>query len=139
MKFEDFITLKKVKVVSKDLSLIKSLIATSKIDLKFLSRLTIDDVSARKIMCNYYDVLRSVLEAMALVEGYKVYSHEAFTYLLKERGEDTISLKFDKFRKIRNNINYLGENISVEEVKEYKGQITNLIEMLMNKYLGEFK
>ncbi len=139
MKFEDFISLKKVKIVSKDISLIKSLINTSKNDLKFLSRLTIDSVSARKIMCNYYDVLRSVLEAIALVEGYKVYSHEAFTYLLKEKGEEVIALKFDRFRKIRNNINYYGENISVEEVTEYSGETKNLIEILINKYLEEFK
>ncbi|MBT4576966.1 hypothetical protein HOM13_00675 [Candidatus Woesearchaeota archaeon] len=139
MKFNDFITLKKVKIVSKDISLIRSLINTSRNDLKFLYRLTIDGVSARKIMCNYYDVLRSVLEAIALVEGYKVYSHEAFTYFLKEKDEDVSSIKFDKFRKIRNNINYYGENISVEEVTEYKEQITMLVEVLMDKYLGDFK
>ena len=35
MKFEDFIKLRKVKKVEKDVSLIKPIILTSEIDLKF--------------------------------------------------------------------------------------------------------
>tara|TARA_Y100000310_G_scaffold176061_1_gene176191 strand:- start:572 stop:988 length:417 start_codon:yes stop_codon:yes gene_type:complete len=137
MNFSDFIETKKVKKANKDISLIKSLVFTSKNDLKFLSSLVIDKISARKIMCNYYDILRSVLEAIALMDGYKVYSHEAFTYFLKEKNEQTISDKFDRFRKIRNDINYYGKNISVEDVKENSEQIKKLINLLIKKYLGE--
>ena len=113
----------------------KSLIATAELDLQFLEKLEINEQSARKIMSNYYDVLRSILEAIALLEGYKVYSHEAFTFFLNEKGEETLALKFDRFRKLRNNINYYGKNISVEEVKEYSAEIGNIVALLRKKYL----
>jgi len=135
MKFSDFVKRREVKESKIDLSLAKSLVKTAEMDLKFLANVEINEFSARKIMSNHYDVLRSILEAMAILEGYKVYSHEAFTYFLKAKGEEIISSKFDRFRRIRNKINYYGENISVEEVKEYSEEIRSLIEELVNKYL----
>ena len=105
MKLKDFIEKGQVRKASKDVLLIKSLIITAENDLKFLEKINIDDISARKIMSNYYDVLRSIVESMSIIEGYKIYSHEAFTYFLKEKGEEIISEKFDRFRKIRNKRN----------------------------------
>lgn len=84
MKLKDFIEKKQVRKASEDIPLAKSLLRTAEIDLEFLKKLKIDDISARKIMTNYYDVLRSILEAIAILKGYKIYSHEAFTYFLKE-------------------------------------------------------
>ncbi|MFH1972506.1 MAG: hypothetical protein ABIJ18_03455 [archaeon] len=135
MKFSDFIKKKEVRKTSTDKGLYNSLIKTSELDLKFLEKIKIDEYSARKIMSNYYDVLRSLLEAMALKDGYKVYSHEAFTFYLKEKGESEISAKFDRFRRKRNKINYYGENISIEEVKEYSKEIKEIIKELKEKYL----
>src|SRR3989344_1056087 len=82
------------------------------------------------------DVLRSIVESMSIIEGYKIYSHEAFTYFLKEKGEEIISEKFDRFRKIRNKINYYGGNISAEEVKENIEEIKEIIKKLKTKYLN---
>lgn len=135
MKFNDFIKRKELRKAEFDPELFKSLIKTAELDMKFLEKTKIDECSARKIMSNYYDVLRSLLEAMALREGYKVYSHEAFTFYLREKGENEISLKFDRFRKKRNAINYYGENISVEEVKEYSEEMRRIINELKEKYL----
>ena len=39
-------------------------------------------------------------------------------------------MQFDRFRKIRNKINYYGKDISVEEVKEYSEKIELLIKKL---------
>jgi|SRR3989344_1915583 len=136
MKLKDFIEKGQVRKASKDVLLIKSLIITAENDLKFLEKINIDDISARKIMSNYYDVLRSIVESMSIIEGYKIYSHEAFTYFLKEKGEEIISEKFDRFRKIRNKINYYGGNISAEEVKENIEEIKEIIKKLKTKYLN---
>jgi len=95
VKFDDFIKRGQVKKSSLDLPLVKSLSNTAKGDLKFLNSLEINELSARKVMSNYYDILRSVLEAIAALDGYKIYSHEAFTYYLKEKQEDLIADKFD--------------------------------------------
>ena len=54
---------------------------------------------------------------------------------IKEKGEDVIALKFDRFRKIRNRINYYGKDISIEEVKEYVPEILIMIKELKEKYL----
>ncbi|MEK6848035.1 MAG: hypothetical protein AABX65_00190 [Nanoarchaeota archaeon] len=72
-----------IRNASKDTALIKSLVETAKTDLIYLKQQEIDHYSTRKIMSNYYDVLRSLLEAIALLKGYKVYSHEAFTHIKK--------------------------------------------------------
>lgn len=135
MKLKDFIGKGQVKKVSKDISLAKSLVITANTDLKFLQSLEINENSARKIMTNYYDILRSILEAISVLNGYKIYSHEAFTYFLKEKDEDLIAEKFDRFRKIRNRLQYYGKNISVEEVKENVNEIIKLVEELKRKYL----
>lgn len=135
MKLNDFIKKGDVRKASKDISLAKSLVETANIDMKFLQNLEINENSARKIMTNYYDVLRSILEAISTLDGYKIYSHEAFNYFLKEKNENLIANKFDRFRKIRNGINYYGKNISVEEVKEHVSEITGLINTLKTKYI----
>jgi hypothetical protein len=136
MKFNDFLKRNEVKRAEFDLGLFNSLVKTAEMDLIFLERLKIDEYSARKILSNYYDVLRSLLEAMALKEGYKVYSHEAFTFFLKEKGEEEIAFKFDRFRKKRNSINYFGESITIEEVEEYSEEIRKTIMELKEKYLN---
>lgn len=134
MNFEDFIVKGLVKKTTINLLLIKSLIKTSEEDLKFLKELKVTQISARKIMSNYYDVLRAVLEALAISKGYKIYSHEAFTPFLEFIDEKNIAEQFDRFRRIRNKINYYGEDISIEEVQENIEKIEFLIKKLKEKY-----
>ena len=103
MDFNDFIKNKEVKKVKTDVNLVKSLIKTAKADLQFLESCKIDQYSARKIISNYYDVLRSILEAITSLDGFKIYSHEAFAFFLKKKQESILAEKFDRFRKIRSN------------------------------------
>jgi len=117
MSFQDFIISGQVKRVEKDKELAKSLLKTTKSDLIFFETWEINENSARKIVSNYYDALRSILEAIAALDGYKIYSHEAFSDFLKEKKESLMAEKFDRFRRIRNKINYYGSNISPEEAK----------------------
>lgn len=135
MRFEDFIEKGQVRIASINKALARSLIRNIKEDLKFLNSLDINEQSSRKLMVNYYDCLKSTLEAIAAINGYKIYSHEAFTYFLKKKNEEMLSNKFDRFRKIRNSINYYGEDISVEDTKENTKDIKKMIKILLNKYL----
>jgi hypothetical protein len=139
MEFKDFIKQGQVRIASKDIALAKSLIRNTKKDLEFLKNLKVDENSSRKIMANYYEALRSILEAISTLDGYKIYSHEAFTYFLKNKQEETLSIKFDRFRKIRNAINYYGEDIEVENTKENIIEIKNMIDLLIKKYLGDIE
>ena len=133
MKLKDFIEKKLVKKISPDHALAKSLQKTAEKDLTFLKNTPINQDSARKITSNYYDVLRSLIEALTTLDGYKMYSHEAYTHYLKEKGEEHLAEKYDRYRKIRNKINYYGEDINTEEAKEYTKEITQLIEILKKK------
>jgi hypothetical protein len=136
MSFEEFIKKGLVKKTSRDIALIKSLILFSERDHNFLKTLPIDEISARTVMTGYYDILRNILEAMSSLEGYKVYSHEAFTEFLKLKNEGIIAQKFDRFRKIRNGINYYAKTISPEETKENVSEIIDLVKHLKAKYLN---
>jgi hypothetical protein len=139
MRFEDFIKEGTVRTSFKNKNLAESLVKNAKRDLKFLNNLKINENSSRKIMTNYYDVLRSILEAISAIDGYKIYSHEAFTYFLKKKGEETLSIKFDRLRKIRNSINYYGKDVLIEETKENADEIKNMIKYLIDKYLKDIK
>lgn len=139
MKLNDFIAKGQVKKSTVNISLVKSLIKNSEKDLRFLNTLKIDEDSARKVMSNYYDLLRSILEAVSSLEGYKIYQHEAFTYYLKEKEEGLLAEKFDRFRKIRNGINYYGKDISIEEVKENVKEIVKIVSEIKEKYLNNIK
>lgn len=134
-RFEDFIEQGKVRRSSADRNLARSIVKNSELDLKFLEKLEVNIYSARKIMCNYYDVLRSILEAVSILDRYKIYSHEAFRSFLKIKNENLAAVKFDRFRKIRNKINYYGASIRPEETEENIKEITKLIEYLKKKYL----
>lgn len=135
MKFEDFITEGKVKRAAKDIAMAKALLRNALDELKYIDDLEVSDASASILMRNYYDILRRILEAIASLEGYMIYSHEAFTYFLRERGEGIISAKFDRFRKIRNGISYYGQTISAEEAGANVEEMKNMINTLIEKYL----
>jgi hypothetical protein len=134
MNFEDFIKTGQAKKAEIDRELARSLIQTADEDLIYLKSVKLDKFSARKVISNYYDVLRSILEAISILEGYKIYSHEAFTYFLKQKGEENLSNKFDRFRQIRNKINYYGKKISIEEAEEYTIEIQKLIQEIKLKF-----
>ncbi|MGM5482239.1 MAG: hypothetical protein ACQESF_02145 [Nanobdellota archaeon] len=79
-----------------------------------------------------YDAMRMILEILALQKGYKVYNHECYTAFLKEiMGLSEKGDMYDKLRKVRNNINYYGEAISVEESKTIISDTKELIEFFM--------
>ena len=134
MNIEDFIKEGKVLVVEKNESLIKSLVKTADEYYRFLNGMKIDDISARKLVSNFYDILRALLEAFALSKGYKIYSHEAFTYFLKEIQEDLLAKKFDRFRRIRNDINYYGKDVSIIEAEDNINEIKLLIKTIRGKF-----
>jgi len=140
MSLKNFIRKGTVRKATPDKALARALLKGTRNDLKFLEKLKLDEKSSRKIMTNYYDSLRSILEAIASINGHKIYSHEAFKYFLKEiLKEDLMAIKFDRFRRIRNSINYYGEDISVIETKENVKDIKEMVNLLINKYLKDFE
>lgn len=135
MKFEDFKKKGKVRQTQPDNQKITSMKELTAQDLQYLQTQKITELSARKITASYYDSLRTILEAIALKKGYKIYEHEAYKFFLKEIREEDISEKFDRFRKIRNSINYYAKAIPAEEANEIVEEMKNLIKYLTEKFL----
>ena len=72
--------------------------------------------------------IRELLEALAILKGYKIYNHDCFCAFLKEvLSESVMGDKFDKLRKIRNSINYYGKEVSVGEANKILSDLGSLI------------
>ena len=121
-----------VKEVSIDTDLIESLKKTSINKLNSENKLELDDITASSKLSLAYDSLRELLEALALKNKFKIYNHDCFTPFLKEiLKENEKAEEFDELRKIRNNINYYGKDISVTEAKEVIERIKKLREEIL--------
>ena len=123
------------KEVSLDEPLIDSLLFSSKN--KFLSheKLPLDEVTSSTKISILYESLREILEALAITKGYKIYNHECFSGFLKEIcGNGEFSKIFDRFRKIRNRINYYGEVIEIADAKVLIGELSLFRKEVLKKY-----
>ena len=118
-----------IKQVNADYNLIASLKISSGKKLHSQELLTLNDDTATSKITLAYDALRELLEALAISKGYKIYNHECYTPFLKEIiKESGLGDKFDKFRKIRNDINYYGKDISADDAGIILKGIINLAE-----------
>lgn len=137
MNFQYFIDNGTARKSKPDIQLTKALISMSNNQIASIEKLEITDITASTIMSNFYEALREIVEAITAKEGYKIYSHEAYTYYLKERGEELTAEKFDRFRKIRNRIHYYGKTIEKESVKMNREEILKIIKHLKAKFLHD--
>jgi len=85
----------------------------------------------KSILRELYEGLREYCEAIGYLRGYKFLDHESVGYFLRDiLKEQSASMKFDRYRKLRNGINYYGEDIDIETVKEAIIEIPKLIKEL---------
>lgn len=87
--------------------------------------------TVKSILRELYEGLREYCEAVGYLEGYKFLDHESITYFLRDiLKEESLSKKFDRYRMLRNSVNYYGENIDIETVKEALIEIPVMIKSL---------
>ena len=121
-----------VKSIKPDLSKIQALLKSS-LNKQEASEALPDQFPDSKITL-LYDSLRILLEYHALNQGFKIYNHECYTAFLKEiLKESQLGDEFDKFRKVRNAINYYGKEISKEEAREILSQMKDFIAKIKPK------
>ena len=136
--FEEFIRSGKVRKGMPDIALAKSLIAMANNQLSFASSNKITESNSSPLLVNYYEALREICESICAKNGYKVYSHEAYTAYLQEiLKEERIAEIFDRLRKLRNAVNYYGEHISASETIGASADVKKLITLLTEKYLSD--
>jgi hypothetical protein len=73
-----------------------------------------------------YDSMRELLEAYCVLHGYKVTNHICLGELVKKLHSEFPYNDFDRYRYIRNGINYYGKKVDVEEGKELIKKILHL-------------
>jgi len=125
------------KAIKIDTSLITSLLRTSANKLKTQELLVMNEHTAVSKVSLTYDALRELLEALAITKGYKIYNHECYTAFLKEiLKESTLGDTFDTYRKLRNNLNYYGKEITLEEAEKSIKDMKELRETLQTTYVA---
>lgn len=75
--------------------------------------------TSKTILRELYEGMREYCEAIGYLRGYKFLDHESVGFFLRDiLKEQSLFKKFDRYRKLRNGINYYGEDINIETVKE---------------------
>jgi len=124
-----------IKKTRADLGLIKSLIEMSKIKENSVKEAKISEINISAYVSMAYDSLREVLEALGISRGYKVTSHICLGELLKSLIHEFDFVSFDRFRYIRNGINYYGTKIDYEQGKKIITKMFKMKSNIIKKYL----
>ncbi len=137
MQFEKSIKQGYAKRVLKDQLRAKSLINVAEDALIASTKeLQVKEHNYNSILRELYEALRQYCEAIGYMQGYKFESHEVITYYLKDvLNEGNISEKFERYRQLRNGLNYYGRGIAKETVERAIKEIPEMINELKKKYV----
>lgn len=131
MNFENSLKNNYVRKISVSILRAESLIKSSKQAVETAKLIPVNEKTLKTILRELYEGLREYCEAIGYVKGYKFLNHLPITYFLKDiLGENSVSLKFERYRKLRNGINYYGNDIEVETVMQALKEIPDLIKCL---------
>jgi len=115
-----------VKKTRTNPELARSLIEMSKIKEETVNSSKLNDNNISAYLPMAYDSLREILEAICVMNSYKVTSHVCIEKLLKSLYPNQSFKDFDRFRYIRNSINYYGKKVGLEEGKVIISKIFGL-------------
>ena len=131
MNFENNLMEGKAKNVMPNTIRASSLFKSSKQAIETAKVIPLNPNTLKSILRELYEGLREYCEAIGYLKGYKFLDHESIGNFLRDiLKEQSISLKFDRYRKLRNGINYYGEDIDIETVKDAVREIPILIKEL---------
>lgn len=119
--------------------LILSLLEMADITENAVNSAKLDVVNISVYVSLAYDSLRQVLEAVCILNGYKVLSHICIGELLQRILDEFDYDEFDRMRWIRNSINYYGQKVEFEQGRELISKIFRMKEIIRTKYLKTHK
>ena len=128
--------IKKTKISA---NLIKSLIYMAHVNELTVKEAKLNEVNISPHIILAYESLREILEAICILNGFKVLSHICLGELLKTLIKDFYFDEFDRIRYIRNGINYYGARIELSQGKEIIRKALYMKNSLLEKYLKDFK
>ena len=121
-----------------DKELIISLVEMSDIKEETVKTANITEKNISAYLSMAYDSLREVLEAICISKGYKVINHFCIGELLRTIIKDFDFSEFDRFRYVRNGINYYGTKVDFDQGKTIISKIFKMKKELkvgISKYL----
>lgn len=131
MNFENSLVNGKAKKVMPNKIRASSLFKSSIQAIETARIIQLNQNTLKSILRELYEGLREYCEAIGYLKGYKFLDHESIGYFLRDvLKEQSVSIKFDRYRRLRNGINYYGEDIDIETVKEAIVEIPELIKEL---------
>ena len=134
--FEQGLNERNVKKIPINSIRTKSLIKSAKEAIETAKEIPLEESKLKSILRELYEGLREYCEAIGCLKGYKFLNHEIITNFIREiLKEEAIAKKFDRYRKLRNGINYYGESIAKETVQEALEEIPQIMQSL-EKYLN---
>jgi hypothetical protein len=128
----------KLRIRSVDRKRITSLIDSAKNNANAVKKIPITHENATIVFREIYESIRQIGDARWLSLGYEPSaSHEVSMEILREMNiKHSIKLhKLDRFRRTRNNANYRGYKVSIEEAKEIVDFWNECAEELIKKIL----
>ena len=134
MSMKDLITQGFIREIPSNNARAKSLHETSFQTLIAVLKIPISDNNGRIIFRELYECLRQAIEAIGYEKGYKFENHESLKTFIEEiLVNKPLANDFDRYRKIRNGINYYGDPVSAETVLQATKIIPKYIKELRNK------
>ncbi len=131
MNFEFSLSEGKVMIINSNRIRASSLFNSSIQAVETAINIPLNVNSSKTILRELYEGLREYCEAIGYLNGYKFLDHESIGYFLKDiLKEHSIFKKFDRYRRLRNGINYYGESIDMESVREAVIEIPQIIKEL---------
>ncbi len=118
--FAEFVKEGNAVKASPDPAEARSLFSQAKERLLDIQSLPLNERNASFRFEDAYEVIREALQAFLAIEGYKPYSHEAVLSFALERKilSEAGIRRSDRYREIRNDINYRGKTVTLEEARE---------------------
>jgi len=134
VNFDDCIDSGKTKKTGQNQIRAISLARSSTQAIETAKSIPLNSNTAKTILRELYEGLREHCEAIGFLKGYKFLDHESIGYFLRDiLKEQHAHNKFDRYRKLRNGINYYGNDVSIETVREAIQDIPALIRDLSSK------
>ena len=131
MNFENSLNDGKAKKVIPNKIRASSLFKSSIQAIETARIIRINQNALKSILRELYEGLREYCEAIGYLKGYKFLDHESIGYFLRDiLKEQSLSMKFDRYRRLRNGINYYGEDVDIETIKEALTDIPEIVKRL---------
>ena len=131
MNFENSLIEGKVKKVTPNNIRASSLFKSSIQAIETAKLIQLNQNTLKSVLRELYEGLREYCEAIGYLKGYKFLDHESIGFFIRDiLKEQSLFKRFDRYRKLRNGINYYGEDIDIETLKEAVIEIPIMIKDL---------